>query len=332
MAIAGGLSAQFGMVDEATFGTFLAPTRFLEFTQESLKNNIERIESSGLRPARRVLSKDDWVPGRQGVDGDVEFEVNNQGFGLLLKHMLGTITSSQPSVGTAPTVWEHKATVGALDGKSFSAQVGRTGNDGTTRPFSYSGCKVASWELSCDVNGILTLKATLDGIKEDTVPALAAATYATASVPLVYTGGTISVGGSAFDVTKCSITGDNGLKNDRYFMRGAANSATKKEQLEGGQLRAYGGSLDAEFSDLTAYSRFVNGTVGAFTAFFSGANIASTFNYALEVTMPAVRFDGETPNVGGPDIISHSLPFKALDDGSATTAVQMTYRTTDTAP
>lgn len=331
MAIAGGLSAQFGMVDEAAFGTFLAPTRFLEFTQESLKNNIERIESTGLRPARRVLSKDDWLPGRVGVDGDVEFEVANQGFGLLLKHMFGTIVSSQPAAGPAPTVWEHKATVGPLDGKSFTCQVGRTGNDGTTRPFSYSGCKIVSWELSCDVNGILMLKATIDGIREDTSQSLAVASYATASVPLVYTGGAITVGGVATDVEKVNLTGNNNLKGDRYFMR-AATPASKKEQLEGSGLREYGGSMDVEFSDLTAYNRFVNGTVGSLTAFFTGSVIATTFSFALEVTMPAVRFDGETPNVGGPDIISHSLPFKALDDGTATTAVQAVYRTTDTAP
>jgi hypothetical protein len=319
------------MVDETTFGTYVAPTRFLEFTQESLKLSLERIESAGLRPSRRVLTTDDWVVGRRGAGGDVEFEVANKGFGLMLKHMLGAVTSAQPNAGSNPTVWEHTGKVGALDAKSFTAQFGRAGNDGTVRAFSYLGCKVASWELSCDVNGILMLKATLDAADETTAQALATASYAATSVPLVYTGGTISVGGSQFDVTKCSVTGDNGLKADRYMLRGATSNV-KKEQLEGSGLRQYGGTLSAEFSDLTAYNKFINGTVGAFTAFFSGANISGAYNYALEVTMPAVRFDGDTPVVGGPDIIEHDLPFKALDDGSGTTPCQMVYRTTDTTP
>lgn len=331
MAIVGGLSAQYGIVDEVTYGVAVPVTRFLEFTNESAKLSIERIESAGLRPNRRVLTTDDWVAGRTGVAGDVEHEVSNKGFGLLLKHLLGSIATSQPNAGSFPTVFEHKATVGQLDGKSFTAQVGRTGIDGTTRAFTYAGCKVDSWDLSLDVNGILMLKTMIDAASESTVTALATATYATASVPLVYTGGSITVGGTATDVMKCSLTGNNNLKKDRYFIR-ATTPAAKKEQLEGGALREYGGSIEAEFSDLTAYNRFVNGTVGAFTAFFSGANIAGGFNFALEVTCPAVRFDGETPNVGGPDTIMQTIPFKVLDSGATDGPISMTYRTTDATP
>lgn len=332
MSIVGGLSAQFGMIDEVTFGSVLAPTRFMEFTTESAKNAIERIESAGLRPARRVLTSDDWLPGRVGVTGDLEFELGNKGFGLMLKHMMGTIASSQPSAGPNPTVWEHKATVGQIDGKSFTAQLGRTGNDGTTRAFTYGGCKADTWELACDSQGIVMLKVGVDAANEATAaPALATASYAANIVPLVYTGGAITIGGTATDVQKATLTGNNNLKKDRYFIR-ATTPAQKKEQLEGNGLREYGGTLDVEFSDLVPYNRFINGTVGALTLFYTGAIISTTFAFALEVTCAAVRFDGETPNVGGPDIIEHSLPFKVLDSGAADGPVSMVYRTTDTTP
>jgi hypothetical protein len=319
------------MADETTYGTITTPTRFLEFTDESLKLDIQRIESKGLRPNRRVLSVDDWVAGRQTADGDVNFEVANKGFGLVFKHMMGTIATSQPNAGSFPTVYEHKATVGQLDGKSFTCQVGRTGVDGTTRAFTYAGSKVDTWELGLDVNGLLMLKLSLDAQSEATGTALASASYAASSVPLAYVGGAITVGGTATDVQKFSLSGNNNLNKDRVLIR-ATTPTLKKEQLEGADLREYAGTMDAEFTDLTAYNRFVNGTIGAFTAFFTGSNIASTYNYAVEVTCAAVRFDGETPNVGGPGIITQTLPFKVLDSSATDGPVSIVYRTTDTTP
>jgi hypothetical protein len=320
------------MVDEVTYGTAVTVTRFVEYDKESVTQDIERIESKGLRPNRRVLATDDWLPGRIGCNGPVEFEWQNKGMGLILKHMLGTIASSQPSAGPDPTVWEHTAKVGALDGKMFTSQIGRTGVDGTTRAFTYAGCKIPEWELSCDSQGILTLKATVDAQSESTAVALASASYAAAVVPLVYVGGTLSIGGVATDVYDYSLKASNSLKLDRYFMRGAATGQLKKEPLEGDKMREYSGELKAEFTDLTLYNKYVNGTVGSLTSFFAGAIISNSFRYALEITHPAVRFDGKTPNVDGPGIIEQSLPFKCLDDGSATTPVQMLYRTTDTTP
>lgn len=331
MASAGGLSAQFGMVDEVTFGTAPTVTRFMEFNSETVAQTISRIESSGLRVGRKVQRSTQFVPGDKNVTGDVEFEVQQQGMGLLLKHTLGAVASAQPAMSTDPTVWEHTFTVGPLDGKSFACQIGKGDVSGTQRAFTYSGCKVAKWDLSVAVDGMLLLKPTIDGISESTSVALAAATYPTSTLPLTFVGGAITLPGSATgNVSKFDLTGDNGLALARYFMSGSG-SGTKKEQLESA-LRPYAGTVDVEFEDLSAYGLFVGGTVGQMTALFEGQVISSTYNYALEVTLPAVRFDGVTPNVSGPGIITQSLPFVALDDGAGTGGVQMVYRTVDATP
>lgn len=329
MSAAGGISAQFGMVDEVTYNTPPTVSRFLEFNNETVEGAIDRVESSGLRPGRRVQRSTQWVPGRQNVTGDTEFEWQQQGMGLLLKHMGFAITTSQPSAGPDPTVYEHKGRVGATDGVSFTCQFGRAGVDGVVRPFTYSGCKIAKWDLSIGVDGYLLFKPTIDGAAESTAIALAAATFASGVASLAWTGGTITLpSGATGNVSKFDLTGDNGQKLDRFFL-GA--SASKKEQLEE-SLRPYAGSVDVEFGDLSAYNLFRTGTPAQMTAFFQGANISHAFNYALEITMPAVRFDGKTPNISGPSIPTTTLPFVALEDGSATTAVQMVYRTTDATP
>jgi len=330
MALAGGLSAQFGMADETTFATITPPSRFLEFNSESIKKTLERLTSSGLRPNRRNVRKQQWTTGREGVAGDIEFDINTQGFGLPFKHALGNITSSQPNAGSFPTVWEHTATVGQLDGKSFTSQIAVGDTGGTVRAFTWSGCKFVKWELMCDENGFLKFKPTIDGASESTATALASAAYAANAVPLAYTGGEIKIAGSEVPTKKFSLAGDTQQKLDRYFMRGSS-SQQKKEQLEAG-LRAYTGKLDVEFMGLTEYNRFVNGTEAEITAFFEGPVIAGTFKYAVEVTLPACRFDGEGPDVTGADLVDISLPYVALDDNAGTGGVQIRYRTIDTAP
>lgn len=322
MAIAGGLSAQLGIAEEVTPGTIVTPDRFFEFTSESLALDIERIESEGLRPNRRNLGTSDWAAGRQGVSGDIELEVQPNGLGVLLKHMLGSVATTTP--GGATNARLHTATIGALDGDSLTIQVGRTGVDGTTRAFTYAGCKINEWELSAEVDWFLSLTLGIDGMSESTATGLATASYPAVNVPLVWTQGAITVGGSAFDVTSFSLSGSNNLAVDRYFIS-ATTPGTKRQQLEH-ELREYTGTLEAEFTDLTAYNRFVNGTHAAVTATFTGALIEGALNYSVTVTLPSVRFDGETPTVGGEGIIGVSLPFRVLGED-----MSIAVQNTDTA-
>lgn len=318
--------AQYGMVDEVTFGTAATVSRFLEYNEQSMKQNIERIESAGKRPSRRVLPSTHRQTGRAGAEGDVEFEIHNKGFGLPLKHMMGTIATSNPDAASSPTVYEHFATVGPLDSKSFTCQLGRTGTDGTTRAFTYSGCKVAEWEISCEVDGTVMLKLSIDSREESTGVALASASYATATIPLTWMGGSVTIAGSEHEVTNATLSGNNGLKTDRFFMS-ATSPGKKRVQLEATELREYTGSLEADFIDLTAYNRFVNGDIVAVTYKFEGGVIEDAFKYALEITLPAVQFDGETPD--DDDVPKQSLPFKVLDNADPDGPVQLLYRTSD---
>src|SRR5579872_5682754 len=151
MSLVGGLSAQLGLAVETTYGTTVTPTRFLEFNSETIKQSIARLESGGLRPKRLVLRSNQWLPGRIGVAGDIDMEFQTNGFGILLKSMLGELVTgayTQPNAGSYPTVYQGTFRAGPTSGYSFTAQkaIGDTG--GTIRAFTYGGCKVDKWELS----------------------------------------------------------------------------------------------------------------------------------------------------------------------------------------
>lgn len=323
MSIRSGIAAQIGYAAETTYGTYATPTRFLEVNAFAVKNAIERIESNALRSTNRVLRSDRWVANPKGVAGTVEHEVQSKGFGLLFKHMLGGAAIATPSGGT--NTRDQTFTLGDTYGLSLTVQAGIPDVSGTVQPFSWLGTKVASWTLTNDVDGILMLELTLDGASETTAESLAAASYPASSELLTYVGGLITIGGVAYDVTSFELTGENGLKTDRYFIR---QNTAKMEPIIAAPV-GLSGSIGSEFVDLTQYQRFTAGTVGAVVAKWEGSTIESSFKYTVQVTLPAVRFDGETPEVGGPDVVPATFPFRVLNDGS-NEPITVLYRSTDT--
>lgn len=51
----------------------------------------------------------------------------------------------------------------------------------------------------------------------------------------------------------------------------------------------------------------------------------------LDILIPKVMFDGDTPTVGGPELVSQSLKGFGLTDGTAS-PITVTYRSTDATP
>lgn len=307
MPLASGLAGQMGLVAEVTYGTFVAPSRWMEFVAESLILERERIESAGIRAGRRVLHR--WAAGIQRVTGDVSLELAPQNQGILFEHMFG----GKATTGAGP--YTHTFTPGDLAGKSLAVQIGRPDIAGVVRPFSYLGMKVASWEISAAVNEYAMLNLSMYGAHEDTAQTLGTASYPGTLTPFTFLQGVVSVAGSGFDVKEATLTGDNGLAIDRHFLR-TTTPERPKEPLEATR-REYTGTLTADFIDLTAYNRFVNGTEAALVLTFTSAP------HTLTITMN-VRYDGTTPNIAGDELLEQSLPFKALSttsDAAAITAV-----------
>ena len=322
-----GRDAQIGFGEEVTVGTAVTPTRFFEFLNESLKFDIERLTSAGLRTGKKTENL--WVPSRKGGSGDIEYEIQPNGFGLMPKYLLGgTPVTTTPGGGTISRT--HTTKVGALDGKARTIQVGRPQTlTGAYDVYTLKGCKVTSWELTMEVGGILTMKESIDFIDEDTATALATASYAAANVIIPWSDAalTFTIGGTSYPAAKITLGGDNAIKTDRNKL----GTPLKLEQLEGTAFREYTGTIDLEsYQGLTAYNLFKNGTEATIVANFTAAIIEGAIPYSVKVTLQRCRFDGETTTVGGPDILPQSIPYKALYTTNATTEVQFEVTNTDT--
>lgn len=325
------LLSQVGLAKETAYGTAVTPSRFFEFTSEGLKPAVARLESKGIRAGGRVFRNDRSQPVAKGAAGSLEFEVPTKGFGFWLEHTLG---GSVTTTGPTDSNYTHTAQIGSLYGKGLTAQVGRPFNpSGTVQPFTMSGGKVTSWSLSIERDGFLMCSVDLDFGTHTTATALATATYPAGFVQFPWSSAGISIGGSTVCVTKFEVKCDNGLATDNYMI---CNSTQKHEPVEGG-LRKIEWSAECEFADMAQVNRVLSttraGMLTPIVATFIGPEIhGGTTLPQLQLTMPAARVDDGLPEVKGTDPLMLSLSGIATDDGTATTACQITYRTTDATP
>ncbi len=315
-----GLAAQLGFSEETVYGTYVAPSRFMEFVSESMTQDVERMESAGLRGGVRVLPSERWIPGMKTVAGDITLEMLTTGLGLIFEHAFGGVATVNP-MGTA---YEHTFTPDDLPTGGLSIQIGKpdVSAAGVVHSFSYLGARIANFGIKGTVGEIGEISLGIIAQDEDTTESLGAATYPSDSL-LTFVDASLLIATSQIPVRSAEFNGDNGLVDGR----GVLGSNLIEEPIEGSPMRTYDGTIDAHFTSLTDYNRFVNGTEALLDLDFQGVDIETALPFAIEI-QANVRFDGETPQVSGPDELVQTLPYKVIDEAQ----VELVYRTTDVTP
>ncbi len=325
MAIGSGVDAQFGFKTESVWGTPVTVDRFLEFESESVKANVANVDSKGLGQGR-YLRTNRTKRYTKDAGGSITFPVMNKGMGLLFQHMLGAVSTAvdTPVAGAN----QHTFTGGSAGkaGLSATVQVGKPDITGTVRPFTLAGGKIVTWELKCALDEGLVASTDWDFKSIVTATALASKSFASGAEQFIFTEGALTLGGGAKSVRSFSLKKTEPLKTDRRFI---GNS--KLEQLVNG-MADISGQLECEFEDLDDYAAIVAGTQAALVLTFTTASfITGTTPSVLTITVPKIEFMGDTPVVGGPDVLMQPLPFRALYDGS-NEPVTVLYQTADATP
>lgn len=325
--VATGLNTIIGTGVESTYGTPVAVDRFYEFTSESIGRNNNILQSNGIRAgarnlrrgAKRSLSTHD-------ASGSIEMEVATKGFSRWFQHILGS-TPTVVQQGATPA-YLHTHALASTQGKSLTILKSlRQGDSTEVETFRYHGCKITSAEFSISAGEILTLSIDVDAEDEDTVTAMPTATFLDAPV-FHFKQGVLKVDGSSVAaVTSASVSVENPMQTDRYYLGSAGLKAEPREN----DFPAVSGSLSAEFLSPTVfYDRFVADSAAALILEFEGATISGAYKETLRITVPEVHFTGETPKVGGPDIVALDVPYEAAAVGS-TAGTTIEYISTDTA-
>jgi len=324
MTIGSGIGAQLGIASETTFNTPVTVSRFYEFTSENLQYNKKTAVGMGLRAGGQLPRSQRRVVTTSDATGDIVIDLPTRGLGLLLSHAMG----SAPSPTTVTTgVYSYTFTLGDVYGRSFTAQVGVPQYGGTVTPKTISGAKIQGWELAVQKDGIATGKFTVDGVSLTTGISLATASYSTISNLFNFSQGAVTVNGSSVaNIKDFTLTVANTLKGDRFNL--GANGKKAEQVING--FRKISGKMTAEFSDTTLLNAFLADTTTSIALTFTGAVIAGGQNESLSITLPAVKFDADTPNVQSPGVIDLAITFEVYDNGTDA-PLTIVYQTADSA-
>ncbi|MGA6159591.1 phage tail tube protein [Stenotrophomonas sp. NPDC087984] len=326
MAIGSGLGAQIGIAAESTYGTYAAPTKFVEFTKESIKLKKTTAQSAGIAAGRLVALSSRRVVTQKEAQGSLEMEVTNKSMGVLLQSTMGTTVT--PVQQTTTTAYLQTHTLADTAGKSLTVQKGVPRTDGTVMDYSVLGCKVTSAEFSCEVGGMLTASFDLDGKTVDETQTLAAPSYPLMTPfhfgQMAVKLGTFGTETALDGIRKVTVKIDRPLAVDRFY----AGAAGLKAEPVTNDLVKISGSLEADFLATTLADLFVSDAPKSLVWEFTGDVIEGAQNYLFRVTLPAIHIDDEPPTVEGPEIIRTTFAFTGLFDGTNPNKIE--YKSTDT--
>ncbi|WP_172384802.1 phage tail tube protein [Streptomyces sp. MNP-20] len=326
MAIGSGLGAQLGIAAESTYGTFVAPTKFVEFTKESLVLKKTTAQSAGIAAGRLLPLSSRRVLTQREVSGSLDLEVTNKAMGILLQALMGTtVTPVQQGVTTA---YLQTHTLADTAGKSLTIQKGVPLTTGTVTDKSFVGCKVTSAEFSCEVGGMLMATFEFDGKDCDEGQTLAVASYPAMS-PFHFGQSAVKTGTYASEaardgIRKVSVKFERPQAVDRFY---AGQAGLKKEPISNDQVKITG-SLEMDYVDTTLDDLHTSDAATSLVWEFIGPIIASTHAETFRIVLPAVKFDEGPPVVDGFEVIKPTLQFTGLYDG--TNPVKIEYMSTDT--
>ena len=325
MAIGSGLGAQLGIAAETTYGTFVAPTKFIEFTKESLALKKTTAQSSGIAAGRLLALSSRRVLTRKEVQGSIDLEVTNKGMGVLLQALMGTtVTPVQQAVTTA---YLQTHTLASVAGKSLTVQKGVPLTSGTVTDKTFLGCKVTSGEFSCEVGGMLTSTLEFDGKDCDEAQTLATASYPSMSPfhfgQMALKTGTVGTETALDGIRKVSCKIERPQDVERFY---AGQAGLKREPIENDQVKI-SGSLETDYVATTLDDLHTSDGTTSLVWEFIGPIIASTYAETFRITLPAIRLDEGPPVVDGFGVVKPTFNYVGLYDG--TNQPKIEYISTD---
>lgn len=330
MAIGSGLGASFGIAAESTFGTYVAPTRFFAGRSFNVKKVQNTQMMSGVAAGRAAPI--DEVVTTTGATGQLQVDVLRKDFGLLFAHMAGSTATPVQQGATAAYLQTHVLS-GDPYGRSLTIQAGMPLAAGTVQPYTATGCKVTGLELSCSVDGLLQATVDFDGRTWTDAQSLASPSYTASNAPFHF--GEMSVRMGTFDseasvdgVRSVSVKIARPMDTARYY---AGAAGLKAQQVWNGFLEITGTVEVDHITKADFIDRFTGHTATSLVLEWVGSTaIASTYYPTVGVQLPRVYFNGDVPDVSGPEIIRASVPFKAFLD-TTNGLGELTYMSTDAA-
>lgn len=326
-----------GLANESEFGTYVAPTRWYEFTEEDFAFEPIRVQGEGMRVGSILPRSARRVTTRKQAAGSFTTPCMTKGMGLLWQSIFGTSASTLVSGSTYQQ--NHTLAAGPTI-VSRTIQKGLVRADGTVDPYSFLGCTVDEWEFVLE-DELATLSTTWDARDMTTAQSYAAPSYVTSPNLFHFGQAAITIGGSVTAPTTTALaTGGTAVTNVRSFKIGGnrklnkerftfGGAGLKRQQLVGGGEIT--GELVVEYDAITYRDAFVADTELPIVLTLTSEGALSTGFATLQIVVSAAKLDGAIPVANNGDLITVAHPFTVLDNLTAAQPIYVCQRTADTA-
>lgn len=199
-------------------------------------------------------------------------------------------------------------------------QIVRPPSNSTREAFTYVG-KIVSSVFSFAENDALEFSATWDNLKESRATAIATPTYPSAANWFDYTQVIVELDDTSEPVQGGSVSIATGQEP-----RMQSGTTELRDHLITGDATITG-ELTREFENADIYDAWVAGDDVKIEMIATGGTIPSSAStYQLAITLPACRYTGSTPNIGGTGVVQNNIPFEAFRNG-VDEWITVTYRT-----
>lgn len=332
MAVGSGIGSSAGFVPESTYGTYAAPTRWVEGSMK-LRKSKNTYQGGAMAAGRLVRPGTRRNVTHRGGGGTYDVAVVSKFMGHLVNGTMGGTVAPVQQGGTTAYLQTHP--LADPVGQFYTFQAGIPDLGGTVRPYTFLGSQIVSAEFSCDIGG--SLMATFEIVSRDVTEAQ---TLAAPSFPAnnefhhgqaVVKLGTFGAEASVDGVRRMSVKigrprhdggpymGNAGLRSKGIINDYAEISGTFEVDY----------LTKADFADRFAATGPETPTslVWEFLgpAISGGGGAVETFR----IRVPQIFFDGDTPNADSPDAVRTSYPWVAAFDGT-NAASTIEYMSTDT--
>lgn len=328
MAIGSGLGSSVGLAPEVTYGTYVAPTKFIEGTCQ-LGRKLSTYQGGGMAAGQTVQRGSRRKVASERVEGTLDVGVQSMGMGNLLNGLFGTNTITTPVGGTTTRLQTH--TLGDVFGKMYTIQAGVPQTTGTVVPYTFVGSQVVSGEFSCETGGGLTARFNIAAKSVTSSQTLAAPTYPNAN-DFHFAISTVKIGTfgaeAQVDGVKSMTLSIERPRHDGGPYMGGGGFRSQGIQNDWTKIS---GSFTVDFLNRVDFAdRFHADTPFSMIWEFVGPTIETTLKETIRFKVPMLYLEGDTPSASGPDVVSTQYNFTGLFDGT-NSAVTVEYQNTETA-
>ena len=293
------LDNYFAIAEETTYGTAIANaqlTRGVEGRADTFTVRGEFHDNSGFHVGKQSALVEQHITRILGGSGSIQTCLFDKNMGLLLKNVLGSSSSAALS-GAAGAFTQEFETTSDGPTKSYTIQINRVDVDGTDQVYTYAGCVPTGFSFRVNRNDMPMVQVDFDFAVETHSSTKATPTYPTAN-PYAWDMFELQIDGADVEeLHNFSLTAGLMMKTDRFYLRGSANSTTKKQPVRMG-VPTYTGNMDF---DLTAtnqdlYTKFKTGDPVKLVLTGTHSEDAGTGRKAeAKVTIEKAILTGQTP-------------------------------------